>query len=309
MEFLRLLESIRFPALNGFMSAVTFAGDEMAFMAVALLVFWCVSKRVGYYIFLVDFMGTVITQIMKLLFRVPRPWMLDPDFTIVESARAAANDYSFPSGHTLNAVGTWGTLAVAQKQKWLRLVCGALIVLIPFSRMYLGVHTPKDVLAAFVVAVVLIVLFRPMFRTEEQFRKNSGLMLALMIVFSLILVCFMEFWKFPADVHAEFVAGGKKNAYTITGAVLGLLVVFYYDKKYLNFDTKAPFAAQVLKYVLGMAILFGLKEGLKAAFIAIGFTGPLQSLVRYFILVAFAGCVWPRTFPVFSKLAEKRENA
>ena len=47
MEFLRLLESARLPALDAFFSAVTYLGDELAFMALALLLFWCVDKRTG----------------------------------------------------------------------------------------------------------------------------------------------------------------------------------------------------------------------------------------------------------------------
>ena len=116
MEFLRLLESVRVPALDAFFSAVTYFGDELAFMALALLLFWCVDKRTGYYVFVVGLFGTLANQFLKILCRVPRPWVLDPGFTIVESARAAATGYSFPSGHTQNAVGTFG--ATSRASRW-----------------------------------------------------------------------------------------------------------------------------------------------------------------------------------------------
>ena len=98
MEFLRLLESVRVPALDAFFSAVTYLGDELAFMALALLLFWCVDKRTGYYVFVVGLFGTLANQFLKILCRVPRPWVLDPGFTIVESARAAATGYSSRPG-------------------------------------------------------------------------------------------------------------------------------------------------------------------------------------------------------------------
>ena len=50
MEFLKLLEAIRIPALTGFMSAITYLGDELCFMAVALLFYWCINKRQGCFI-------------------------------------------------------------------------------------------------------------------------------------------------------------------------------------------------------------------------------------------------------------------
>ena len=111
MDFLRLLEGIRLPALDSFFGAVTYLGDEVAFMVLAFVLFWCVDKRTGYYAFLVGLFGTVANQFLKIACRIPRPWVLDPDFTIVERARAAATGYSFPSGHTQNAVGTFGAAA------------------------------------------------------------------------------------------------------------------------------------------------------------------------------------------------------
>ena len=78
MGFLKLLENIRFPAMTSFMSVLTYLGDELCFMAIALLFFWCINKRIGYFIFSVGLTGSIINQFLKLHFRVPRPWVLDP---------------------------------------------------------------------------------------------------------------------------------------------------------------------------------------------------------------------------------------
>ena len=106
MGVLYALESIRTPALDKIMSVITLLGGELFFMVIAVTVFWCVSKREGYYLMIVGFFGTVINQFLKILCCVPRPWVKDPGFTIVESARAEATGYSFPSGHTQNAVAS-----------------------------------------------------------------------------------------------------------------------------------------------------------------------------------------------------------
>lgn len=97
MEFLYFLEGIRNPVVDAIMSAITMLGDETAFLAVGITVFWCVSKIDGYYLISTGLMGTVINQFLKILCRVPRPWVKDPKFTIVESAREAATGYSFPT--------------------------------------------------------------------------------------------------------------------------------------------------------------------------------------------------------------------
>ena len=83
MSFLYLLEKIRIPILNEFMLAITTLGEETAFLVIALILFWCVDKYLGYYTLSVGFVGVIGNQFLKLLFRIPRPWVIDPDFTIL----------------------------------------------------------------------------------------------------------------------------------------------------------------------------------------------------------------------------------
>ena len=113
MSLLYWFEGIRMPGLNEFMLAITTLGEETAFLVLALIVFWCVDKRRGYFLMSVGFAGTILNQFLKLWFRIPRPWVLDENFTILEAAREAATGYSFPSGHTTSAVGTFGSLAAS----------------------------------------------------------------------------------------------------------------------------------------------------------------------------------------------------
>ena len=156
MEILRFLEGIRNPFLDSFFSLVTHLGEETFFIVLGIVFFWCVNKKEGYYILSVGFIGTILNQFLKLLFRIPRPWVKDENFTIVESARSEATGYSFPSGHTQSSVGVFGPIARYEKAKWLRIICVALCVLVPLSRLYLGVHTPLDVGVSLVIALILI---------------------------------------------------------------------------------------------------------------------------------------------------------
>ena len=120
MGFLRLLAAGRTAVLDGVVSGLSYFGAELAVMAAALLMFWCIDKRQGYYVFLGGAFGTSCNQFLKLAFRIPRPWVLDPEFQIVEAARADATGYSFPSGHTQNIVGTTASLYACRKKKWVR---------------------------------------------------------------------------------------------------------------------------------------------------------------------------------------------
>ena len=308
MEFLRLLESVRVPALDAFFSAVTYFGDELAFMALALLLFWCVDKRTGYYVFVVGLFGTLANQFLKILCRVPRPWVLDPGFTIVESARAAATGYSFPSGHTQNAVGTFGAIGLLAKRRWVNIACLALVLLVPFSRMYLGVHTPLDVSVAFLMAAILLAAFYPIFRSEEKTKGAMPYLLAAGIALAIVFVFYVSGIRAdfaPGSEDASNLAHAVKNAWTLLGAIAGLLTVFLVDRKTLRFETRAPLLGQILKFVLGLVLVAGIKAALKPLFYAVLPSGPADCL-RYYLVVLLAGIVWPRTFGFWARLGKKK---
>ena len=304
MQLLYLLENIRVPVLNELMLLVTRLGEETAFLAAALIVFWCWDKRKGYYVMAVGFLGTMANQFLKLLRRIPRPWVLDENFTILEQAREAATGYSFPSGHSQTAVGTFGAIANTTKKKWVKWVCIAVAVLVPFSRMYVGVHTPYDVLVGSGMALILVLCLKPVVLDKGD--KAMGALIAGMLVMAVGLLGYVTLYPFPADVDAHNLESGVKNAYTMIGCIAGVAVVFPLEKKYVNFDTKAVWWAQILKVLGGLIVVLLVKEGLRSPLDAI-FGGLLAArAVRYFLVVLVAGLLWPMTFRWFGKLGEKK---
>ena len=90
MTFLKMLESIRTPFWDQVAAAVTLLGEETFFMLVGLALVWCFDKRWGFRLLFVGLTGTVLNQLLKAVFLIPRPWVIDPEFTIVETARAGA---------------------------------------------------------------------------------------------------------------------------------------------------------------------------------------------------------------------------
>ena len=301
MEFLYLLEKIRNPFLDGFFSFVTLLGDETVFLALAICVLWCVSKREGYYILSAGLFGLVVNQVMKLACAVPRPWVRDPNFTIVESAREAARGYSFPSGHSQNATGTFGAVAVFAKPKWIKITASALAGLIIFSRLYLGVHTPADVLFSLAFGIFLLTALRPLFRSDERFHCAMPFILAAGVLLSVLMA--LWFSTRPSEgLDYENLLSAKETAATLLGCIIGLSGVYALDRFFIKFDTKAPWYAQVLKLTLGFALVLLIKSGLKAPLGLIFENGLVARSIRYFLVVAFAGGVWPLTFRYFAKI-------
>lgn len=301
MDILYALEKIRTPFWNGVMSAVTQLGGEVIFIVAAVVVFWCVSKWEGYYLMTIAFCGTVLNQFLKLICRVPRPWVRDPNFTIVESARAEATGYSFPSGHTQNAIGLFGGMARWGGRRWVRIGLTALALVIAFSRMYLGVHTPADVGVSLVLAAALVLGLYPLMRRAQEKPRYMGYVLAAMLVVSGAFVVFVETCGFPADMDAENLASGIGNAWKMLGAVAGMTLAWLLDRRYIHFETQAVWWVQVIKVAVGMALLLAIKSGLKAPLLALLGHEGLAGGVRYFLLVLVAGAVWPLAFRPMSK--------
>ena len=307
MPLLYFLESIRTPVLDSFFSLMTHFGEEMLFIVLGLLIFWCVNKKEGYYLLSVGLLGMLVNQWLKMLFRIPRPWVRNPEFTIVESARAGATGYSFPSGHSQSSVGLYGSIARWTRSRAVRVVCIAMCVLVPFSRMYLGAHTPWDVGVSVLAALVILFVLYPI---VSRFCDDPGHMrplFGIMVLLSAGYLAFVQIFPFPADVDADNLAHGIKSAYTIIGCLLGVFLTWELDHRVIHFDTSAPLPVQAVKLVIGLALLVGLRTIVKYPLQALFGGHYVAEALRYFLVVAFAGCVWPLTFPWLNrKLAKQR---
>lgn len=302
MELLYWFESIRTPILDKLMLLITSLGEETAFLALAIIFYWCIDKRKGYYILTVGFFGTIINQFLKMTFRIDRPFEIHKDFHAVEGALEEATGFSFPSGHTQSSVGTFGSIAYSTKNNLLRIICIIFATIVPISRMYLGVHTPQDVFVSLIIALVLIFIVYPV--TEDKLSKYFPVVILFMIACSIAYLIFVMTYSFPASVNAERLLSGKESAFTLLGALIGLIVVYIIDQKWVNFPVNAIWWAQIIKVVIGLVFVLAVKIGLKSALNTLlgDFVG---RAVRYFLIVLVAGGLWPLSFKWFSRLGNK----
>ena len=110
LNCLRAIAELRTPLLDTLMQGVTELGGETLFMLFMLVVFWCVDKNKGYFLMLLCFTGTAVNQMLKITFCIPRPWVLDPSFEIVESARAGASGDAANFDHAVKTA--WSMLGL-----------------------------------------------------------------------------------------------------------------------------------------------------------------------------------------------------
>ena len=192
------------------------------------------------------------------------------------------------------------------QKAWLKILCTVMILLVAFSRMYLGVHTPLDVGVSCVVGIVLLLVLYPVFRSIEEHPNRMYGFIAVLAVLTLAFFLYSYLCPFPewmfAEEHFVNITEARHNASILTGALVGVTIGYTLDLNKVKFDTKAKWWAQILKVVIGLVITLALIEGPK---FVLG-KSELVTGLRYGLGVLFATGIWPMTFRWFS--GRKQEN-
>lgn len=256
MEFLNLLTNIRMPILTWINLALTVLGESAVFIAAFCLIYWCIDKHFAYRLGIIYVISGLIVQTPKILFRIPRPWLKDSSFRIVEQARNTATGYSFPSGHTQNVTALFSSLALKSKKKLLKILCFAVIFLVMFSRMYLGVHTPTDVLVSFAITLVISLIINYYAENYSVDSSHKSLMWGLLFILPVLStgICIYVYFGVP-DVIKE----NLNDVLMSSGAAFGFLTGYLIERKHIRFNEHAATPVfQAIKYIIGIASVIGL---------------------------------------------------
>lgn len=294
MSFLWALSDIRTPFLDTLFQFVTYFGQELLLIGVICALYWCVDKKLATQIGFTYITAGLCVQGLKITFRIPRPWILDPDFKAVESALPAATGYSFPSGHTQGAASLFAPLALNAKKRSIKLLCTSVFLLVGFSRMYLGCHTPKDVLTAIAVSLLfswLIWRYKDLFTGPAS---HVGL-IAFLVAVAAAGICVYSYVLYQSGVIEAHYAS---DCFKASGAALGFAAGWFLEQKLLDFDAKPGTLHQkVLRFFVGLLITALLQFGLKAL---IGHTLAGKT-IQHFIVIFWVIFLYPYIFTRLKK--------
>ena len=154
-------------------------------LAVPVFVYWCINKKKGLYVLASTVLSLAVNAVVKLTACIYRPWIRDVRVVPAGDAMSEATGYSFPSGHVATAMPIYGGLAYAFKKKWLTWICVILILLTAFSRNYLGVHTPQDVLAGLMIGTGSLYIIHKLFVYLNDHPEKEDLFLFFGIAFGI----------------------------------------------------------------------------------------------------------------------------
>ena len=268
LELLRYIQSAASPVLDVFFIGITMLAEPALWVVVLAWIYWNSDKTAGRFISYAMFTSLCFGNGLKEIFRMPRP-IGEPGIRTIYADTATG--YSFPSGHTQNAVATYGGIARYTRCGWLRVVLVVLTVLIAFSRMYLGVHTPLDVGVSFLIAAVLVLVVYPLM---EEADRRPVVLTHTILVMVLCSAAFVGYLYLRGDTGAaaEDTANylsALENGWKLLGATLGMLVSNIADRKHIRFETQAVWWAQLIKLAVGFGLLLAIRAGLKAPLIAL----------------------------------------
>ena len=252
ISYLLFLQNIRESTggvFDEFFNALSkFAVDILPFLG--YIIFWSVSKKWGYRFMITLWCGEVINGLLKLIVCAYRPWIRSDKINPAGDSKVAATGYSFPSGHSTVATIHYGTIFAWQRKKrmWLAIVCAVLLFLTCFSRNYLGVHTPQDVLVGFGVSVVLIIVVGFSQKKLEGNQKAVDILTFAGIAAVLGVLIFVMFKPYPMDYDANgnLLVDPQRmmnDTFKACGGFIGLMIGSYIERHFIRYEVPAGAAA------------------------------------------------------------------
>ena len=306
IEYLLWLQSIREaagPAIEMIMNVITFLGSSATLAVVPCILYWIVDKELGLFILTNIGIGNNINQLVKDTACVYRPWIRDTRIAPSRMAMGHATGYSFPSGHTQGSASVYGSLAWRIRERHPQAILLAILVLlIAFSRNFLGVHTPQDVLVALCISALAIWLSGLFISWVKRDTTKDTTVLAVGLAAIAAIVVYTTVKPYPMDYVGGVLlvdpAEMRLDAYSTAGVAAGTLVGWFLEHRYVRFSTDCSAKrkairlvvglltvalflglAQLIKFTLGNGIAYAVAKGLFAAFSGV-FTGP--AIARYF---------------------------
>jgi membrane-associated phospholipid phosphatase len=281
------------PALDLPFKVLTSLGDKAFYLLLMPLVYWCINRREGARLFLLLLISAFLNEAAKYLADQPRPFNYDP--RVIKLVHEDSG--GLPSGHTQSAVVVWGYLACRFKKRPLWLLAGFLIITIPLSRIYLGAHFPTDLLGGYAIGALVLFLFIWLDPAIEAWFIRKGMLIQLGVSVGLPLVMIFV------------IPSGNDGLLTALGALMGVAAGVVLERHWVGFCSDGPWWQRVIRYLVGIVILFGVWLGLRSAFDQLEPAG-LYRIVRYALVGMWGGLGAPWLF-VHLKLAGKQadENA
>ncbi len=307
MDFLVYLQDIRVHCPNLFdkiFLSITVVGEFWLPTLICAIIYWCIDFSAGIYLFSLEGFNKLFAYLFKMLACVYRPWILDSRIHPSELAIPYATGYSFPSGHSAMSSAVLGGYAYLLKRKIWSTILICLVLLVGFSRLWLGVHTPQDVIVGLLLGFSLVFVLSPLIKWAEQDRNRYILLTVIIDILVVIALIYIYFYN---TYRMDYVSGKllvdpqhlKRDTLITFGYSLGLINGCFLCAKISPFNPKeTPLKQRIIRGIIGaIGIIILVKYAFEYVLL-----GPLQTLCAA-SLAFFIGIIITLIYPfIFTKL-------
>lgn len=313
MDYLYALQSLR-EAAPGFINYVFLFVSEIMVKILPVfagIIYWSVNKREGAAILLGYFSADSVNQLIKNTACIYRPWILDKRLYVDAAAKNGATGYSFPSGHTTTAASFFGGFALFLKKTWATIVFSLLILLVAFSRNWLGAHTFFDVAIAILHTGFALFLTRLIAHFLEKRPWFDTLVAVLGIAISAAVLIYLSLKHYPLDYAEDgsLLADPYKmltDCYTAAGLMIGGLLGWWLERHFIGFEVRVKKSVKILRTLVGSLSFLILFLFLGKIFAFIG--EHWQHFAKYFTIAFWSLFVYPLLFSLVERSRKPSEK-
>ncbi|MBR3159471.1 MAG: phosphatase PAP2 family protein [Atopobiaceae bacterium] len=307
ISYLLWLQGIREalpPFVEQFFVVISAIAASSALVVLPCLLFWCLDKRGGEFLLFSFSLGSLCNQFIKNTVCAYRPWIRSAQIHPAVGALPEATGYSFPSGHAQASASLIGGTGWYYRKKWpvLNVLCWVFVLLVAFSRNFLGVHTPQDVIVALVEAIAIMAASTKLLAWIDEDEGRDFPVVVVAMVLTVVYVLYISLKGYPLDYDAqgallvdpfEMQIDCFKSVGVFSGAVLG----WYLERHLIGFETipNASWKRNALRFGVGIAVVAILHIAPRVLTL-VGVPETWYELVKNFFTVFGATFVAPLAF-------------
>lgn len=252
VDLLQRLMEARVTFVDTIIKIINFTGEVTFFAILLPIIYWLVSKRVGFQLAIVLFVSYYVNVFMKDLFEWLRPFQLHADRI---KPLVDQGGYSFPSGHAQISFTVWAFLAGVIRRRAFYIFATVMIIAVGFARLYSGVHFPKDVLYGWLLGAIIALIALLVIHKGLMTRLSSRRCLVIAVLIPLALI----------PLYAEITNGrlDEAGAYRACGLLAFSILGYVWEREKINFEISKSWVQKIIACVIGLIGVIVIKEGLK----------------------------------------------
>ena len=292
--------------LASFLSKMTWLGELNTALVIMALIYWCVSKEFGSYLLMGWSGNRLVNGMLKVTVCAYRPWIRDARVVPYGDSIKTATGYSFPSGHTMNAASVYGGGAVRKDIPGaMRVVLVFLVLLVAFSRNYLGVHTPQDVLVGIIAGTSVMFLTMKMMQWIDNHSEKDLLVVCIGVGLAILVAIYAAVKPYPVDTDAAgkvLVDGAKMANDTFKGVgwCAAFLTGWILERRFVQFSTDISMMKRMSRLTIGLFSYYVVSLIFVPA-VKDWISGPAGTFVSCYLQMFYVSFIFPWLLKHFEK--------